>query len=60
MKTFLSCSALAFDAFVFEHLEITPKHPDFQGRMEPSIYEKASHALYLKLSSQHQLVHSHF
>lgn len=42
MKTFLSCSALAFDAFVFEHLEITPKHPDFQGRMEPSIYEEAS------------------
>lgn len=53
MKTVLSYSALAFDAFVFEHLEIPPKHPDFQSRMEPSIYEKASCILYLKLSSQH-------
>lgn len=28
--------------------------------MEPSIYEEASRALYLKLSSQHQVVRSHF
>lgn len=60
MKTFLSHSALAFDAFVFEHLEIPPKHPDFQSRIEPSIYEKASRVLHLKLSSQHQVVCSHF
>ena len=51
---------MAFDAFVFEQLEISPKHPDFQSRMEPYIYQKASLVLYLKLSSQHQVACSHF
>lgn len=60
MKIFLSHSALAFDAFVFEYLKISPKHPGFQSRIEPSIYEKASPVLCFKLSSQRQVVCSHF
>lgn len=51
---------MAFEAFGFEQLEISPEHPDFQSRMEPSVYEKASPVLYLRLSSQHQVPCSHF